>query len=64
MSPHKCQFFRMELIYMELKILIAKDRPVSTLMKDKCIAIRNLQPQRNIGIVRCFVEWWISLLHS
>ena len=46
-SPKKCQFFQTELVYMGLKFLIYNGRPSITPMKDKCEAIRRLDPTQN-----------------
>ena len=47
-SPKKCQFFRTELVYMGLKFLIYNGRPSITQMKDKCEAIRHLDPPKTV----------------
>ena len=43
-SPHKCQMFRDQLIYMGLHFMIKDGKPCFEPMKDKCDAIRNMQP--------------------
>ena len=53
-SPRKCQFFRTSLIYMGFKFLIHEGRPSFTPMKDKCDAIRNLEPPKTIKDCRKF----------
>ena len=53
-SPKKCQFFRTSLIYMGFKFLIKEGRPSFTPMKDKCDAIRNLEPPKTVKDCRKF----------
>ena len=53
-SPKKCQFFRTSLVYMGFQFLIDKGRPSFTPMKDKCEAIRNLEPPKTIKDCRKF----------
>ena len=62
-SPHKCQFFRKSIVYMGLKFLIHEGRPSFTPMKDKCDAIRNLQPPKTLKDCRKFVVWSIFWQH-
>ena len=50
-SPKKCQFFRTELVYMGLKFLIYNGRPSIMLIKDKCEAIRRLNPPKKLETV-------------
>ena len=59
-SPKKCQFFHTELVYMGLKFLIYNGRPSITPMKDKCEAIRHLDPPKTVQDCRKFVEWSTS----
>ena len=47
-SPKKCQFFLTELVYMGLKLLIYNGRPSITPMKDKCKAIRQINPPKTV----------------
>ena len=53
-SPKKCQFFRTSLVYMGLKFLIHESHPSVTPMKDKCDAIRNLEPPKTVRDCRKF----------
>ena len=53
-SPKKCQFFRTSLIYMGFRFLIDNGRPSFTPMKDKCDAIRNLDPPKTVKDCRKF----------
>ena len=53
-SPRKCQFFRTSLVYMGFRFLIHNGRPSFTPMKDKCDAIRNLQPPKTVKDCRKF----------
>ena len=59
-SPKKCQFFRTELVYMGLKFLIYNGRPSITPMKDKCEAIRRLDPPKTVRDCRKFCGMVIS----
>ena len=43
-SPHKCQMFRDQLVYMGLHFMIKDGKPCFEPMKDKCDAIRNMLP--------------------
>ena len=47
-SPHKCQFFRTSLVYMDFQFLIQNGRPSFTPNKDKCDAIQNLEPPKTV----------------
>ena len=53
-SPHKCQFFRDNLIFMGLKFIIKDEKACNTPMKDKCDAIHNLAPPKSIKELRHF----------
>ena len=46
--PHKCQFYRDNLIYMGLKFIVKNSKACYTPMKDKCEAILNLSPPKSI----------------
>ena len=39
LSPHKCQFFKKKIVYMELEFQIQGDKVCYTPLKDKCDAI-------------------------
>ena len=43
LSPHKCQFFKKKIVYMELEFQIQGDKVCYTPLKDKCNAIRNFE---------------------
>ena len=47
-SPHKCQLFRKELVYMGLQFLVKDGKAHYTAMKDKCDAIRNMQAPKSV----------------
>ncbi|MCG8430082.1 MAG: RNA-directed DNA polymerase, partial [Candidatus Omnitrophica bacterium] len=47
-SPHKCQVFRTELIYMGLHFLIANGKACYRPMKEKCDAIINLKTPKSV----------------
>ena len=53
-SPHKCQMFRDQLIYMGLHFMIKDGKPCFEPMKDKCDAICNMQPLRMVKECRQF----------
>ena len=53
-SPKKCQFFRTSLVYMGFQFLIDNGRPSFTPMKDKCEAIRKLEPPKTVQDCRKF----------
>ena len=40
-SPHKCQFFKMKIVYMGLAFQVKDSKVWYTSLKDKCKAIRN-----------------------
>ena len=54
LSPHKCQFFWKEIVYMGLEFQIQDDRVCYTPLKDKCNAIRNLDSPKTIRQTRAF----------
>ena len=39
--PHKCQFFKMKIVYMGLEFQVRYSKVCYTHLKDKCDAIRN-----------------------
>ena len=39
LSPHKCQFFKKKIVYMELEFQIQEDKVCYTPLKDKCCTI-------------------------
>ena len=53
-SPKKCQFFCTQIVYMGLKFLIHQGKPSFTPMKDKCDAIRHLEPPKAVRDCRKF----------
>ena len=53
-SPKKCQFFHTQIVYMGLKFLIHQGKPSFTPMKDKCDAIRHLDPPKTVRDCRKF----------
>ena len=59
LSPHKCQFFKKKIVYMELQFKIQEDKVCYTPLKDKCDAIRNLESPKTLRQTRAFVEWLI-----
>ena len=59
-SPHKCQMFRDRLVYMGLHFMIREGKPCFEPMKDKCDAIRNMQPHCVLSKnADSFVAWLI-----
>ena len=53
-SPHKCQMFRDQLVYISLHFLIKDGKPCLKPMKDKCDAIRSMLPLRSVKECRQF----------
>ena len=54
LSPHKCQFFKKKIVYMELEFQIQGDKVCYTPLKDKCDAIRNLESPKTLRQTRAF----------
>ena len=54
LSPHKCQFFKMKIVYMGLEFQIQGDKVCYTPLKDKCDAIRNLESPKTLRQTRAF----------
>ena len=54
LSPHKCQFFKKRIIYMELEFQIQGDKVCYTPLKDKRDAIRNLESPKTLRQTRAF----------
>ena len=54
LSPHKCQVFKKEIVYMGLEFQIQGDKVCYTPLKDKCE-----NRQRLLGKLELFVEWLI-----
>ena len=54
LSPHKCQFFKKKIVYMELEFQIQEDKVCYTPLKDKCDAIRNLESPKTLRQTRAF----------
>ena len=42
-SPHKCQFFKMKIVYIGLEFQVKDSKVCYTPLKDKCKTIRNLE---------------------
>ena len=53
-SPHKCQFFKKKICYMELEFQVKNSKVCYTPLKDKCKAIRNLESPRTLKQTRAF----------
>ncbi|MCG8625369.1 MAG: RNA-directed DNA polymerase, partial [Proteobacteria bacterium] len=53
-SPHKCQLFRSELVYMGLQFLVKDGVAHYTAMKEKCDAVRNMQTPKSVKECRTF----------
>ena len=51
LSPYKCQFFKKK---MGLEFQIQEDKVCYTPLKDKCDAIRNLEPPKTLRQTRAF----------
>ena len=54
LSPHKCQFFKKRIVYMELEFQIQGDKVCYTPLKDKCDTIRNLESPKTLRQTRTF----------
>ena len=54
LSPHKCQFFKKRIVYMELEFQVREDKVCYTSLKDKCDAIRNLESPKTLRQTRAF----------
>ena len=53
-SPHKCQFFKKKIVYMELEFQVKNSEVCYTPLKDKCKAIRNLESPKTLKQTRVF----------
>ena len=53
-SPHKCQFFKKKIAYMELEFQVEDDKVCYTPLKDKCEAIINLDSPKILKWTRAF----------
>ena len=53
-SPHKCQFFKKKIVYMELEFQVKDRKDCYTPLKDKCEAIRNLESPKTLKQTRAF----------
>ena len=53
-SPHKCQFFKKKIVYMELECQVDNDKVCYTPLKDKCEVIRNLDSPKTLKQMRAF----------
>ena len=53
-SPHKCQLFQNELIYMGLQCIVKDGVAHYSAMKEKCDAIRNMQTPKSVKEGRTF----------
>ena len=54
LSPHKCQFFKKKIVYMELEFQIQGDKVCYIPLKHKCDAIRNLESPKTLRQTRTF----------
>ena len=53
-SPHKCQFFKKNIVYMGLEFQVENDKVCYTPLKDKCEAIQNLDSPKTLKQTRAF----------
>ena len=53
-SPHKCQFFKKKIVYMELEFQVEDDKVCYTPLKDKCEAIQKLDSPKTLKQTRAF----------
>ena len=66
-SPHKCQFFKKEIVYMGLEFQVDNEKVCYTPLKHKCEAIRNLDSPKTLKQMRAFcgmVNFLSSFLHN
>ena len=66
-SPHKCQFFKKKIMYMQLEFQVKDSKVCYTPLKDKCEAIRNLESPKTLKQTRAFcgmVEFLSSFLSN
>ena len=62
-SPHKCQFFKNKIVYMGLEFQVEDDKVCYTPLKDKCVAIQNLDLPKTLKQTRAFCGM-VNLLSS
>ena len=60
-SPHKCQFFKKQIVYMGLEFQVEDDKVCYTPLKDKCEAIQNLDSPKTLKQTRAFCGMVIFL---
>ena len=53
-SPHKCQFFKKNIVYMGLEFQVEDDKVCYTPLKDNCKAIQNLDSPKTLKQTRAF----------
>ena len=53
-SPHKCQFFKKNIVYMGLEFQVDDDKVCYTSLKDKCETIKNLDSPKTLKQTRAF----------
>ena len=53
-SPHKCQFFKKKIVYLELEFQVKNSKVCYIPLKDKCKAIRNLESPKTLKQTRAF----------
>ena len=53
-SPHKCQFFKGNIVNMGLEFQVEDDKVCYTPLKEKCEAIRNLDSAKTLKQTRAF----------
>ena len=53
-SPHKCRFFKKQIVYMGLEFQVEDDKVCYTPLKDKCEAIQNLDSTKTLKQTRAF----------
>ena len=63
-SPHKCQFFKMKIVYMGLEFKVKNSKVCYIPLKDKCAAIRNLESPKMLKQTRAFCGMVKSCHHS
>ena len=53
-SPHKCQLFKKDIVYMGLESQVKNSKVCYTPLKDKCKATRNLELPKTLKQTRAF----------
>ena len=63
LSPHKCQFFKIRIVYMGLEFQVQGDKVCYTPLKDECDVIINLESPKTLRQTRAFCRM-VNVLSS